>query len=758
MPRYLLIVESPAKAKTMKKYLGADWKIAASMGHIRDLPQSHLGVDVKGNFEPMYITVQGKNALIRSLKEDAQGMDQVYLATDPDREGEAISWHLAKILGIPEDSKTRVTFNEITETAVKKAVANPRSLDMNLVDAQQARRILDRIVGYELSPILWKKVRKGLSAGRVQSVATRIICDREDEIEAFIPVEYWSLDTLLEKATKEQFIARFYGIDGKKTDLNDEPQVQNILQALKNTSFLVKKVKKSKRRRSPAPPFITSTLQQDASRKFGYGAQRTMIIAQQLYEGVEIEGEGAVGLITYMRTDSVRISEDALTEARAYIEETFGKDYMPKEARQFKTKSAAQDAHEAIRPSYIRKTPESLSGSLTPEQEKLYGLIWERFMASQMEPAVYDTLSIDIETSATIAESFIMSEPTTMDVAASHEAKEALVQDGNEEETIANNESLSKDSSNGKAATVASSAKANKAMPMYHTYNFRASGSTLVFKGFMALYIEGTDDEVEEKDQAMPVLKEGEKLSCSKLLPEQHFTQPPPRYTEASLVKDMEENGIGRPSTYAPTIGTILSRGYVDRDQKKLIPTELGRIVNKMMCENFDQIVNVHFTADMEHKLDTVEEGAIAWRDLLQEFYTPFKETLKKAEESIVKVVIPVEESDEICEKCGKRMVIRTGRYGRFLACPGFPECKNTKPFAEDAGVKCPLCGGRVVHRKTKKNRKYIGCEKYPDCTFVSWAMPGGKDCPECGNFMTAKKKGGITTLTCSSPTCEHTE
>jgi len=701
MSRFLLIVESPAKAKTMKKYLGNDWKIAASMGHIRDLPQSHLGVDVSRNFEPMYITVQGKNALIKSLKEDAAGMEKIYLATDPDREGEAISWHLGKILKIPEDSISRITFNEITENAVKKAVQNPRVIDMNLVNAQQARRILDRIVGYELSPILWKKIRKGLSAGRVQSVATRIICDREDEIERFIPTEYWSLDSLLTKETKESFLSHFYGINGKKTDLSNAEQVNGIVEKVTKADFTVAKVKKSKRHRSPAPPFITSTLQQDASRKFGYSTQRTMMIAQQLYEGVEIEGEGAVGLITYMRTDSVRISDDALTEARNYISKTYGDEYMPKESRHFKTKSAAQDAHEAIRPAYVERTPASLEASLTPEQTKIYGLIWDRFLASQMEPAVYDTLSIEID---------------------------ALTNEVNLEDA---------------AKT---------------TYNFRASGSTLVFKGFMTLYIEGTDDETEEKDQAMPVLKAGEKLTCKELLPEQHFTQPPPRYTEATLVKAMEENGIGRPSTYSPTIGTILTRGYVERDQKKLVPTELGRIVNTMMCENFDQIVNVHFTAEMEHKLDTVEEGSIEWRDLLQEFYTPFKMSVKKAEESIEKIVLPVEESDEVCDKCGRKMIIKTGRYGRFLACPGFPECKNAKPFAEDAGVKCPLCGNRVVHRKTKKNRKYIGCEKYPECTFVSWEIPAGKDCPECGHFLTAKKKGGITTLSCSNPTCEHSE
>ena len=572
-------------------------------------------------------------------------------------------------------------------------MANPRGIDMKLVDAQQARRILDRIVGYELSPVLWKKVRKGLSAGRVQSVATRIICDREDEIEAFVPQEYWSLDALLQKETAESFQAHFHGRNGKKLALDNETDTLVCVEALKSAAFMVKKVKKSTKRRTPPPPFITSTLQQDASRKYGFSAQKTMMVAQQLYEGVELEGEGAVGLITYMRTDSVRLSDDALNDARSYILSHFGKENLPKEPRRFKTKSAAQDAHEAIRPSYVERSPASLASSLNTDQMKLYSLIWDRFLASQMEPAVYDTLSIEID-----------------------------AQCGDD------------------------------------TYQFRASGSKLVFKGFMTLYIEGTDDGAEEKDQIMPSLTEGEPLSCRKLLPEQHFTQPPPRYTEATLVKTMEENGIGRPSTYAPTIGTIVNRGYVERERKTLIPTELGRLVNNLMKENFEQIVNVNFTAEMETRLDTVEEGTIAWRELLREFYPPFKETVRAAEKNIVKVALPVEESDEVCEKCGRKMIIRTGRFGRFLACPGFPECKNTKPFVEDAGVKCPLCGGRMSHRKTKKNRKYIGCEHYPTCTFLSWDLPAGKDCPKCGSFLTSKTKGGITTFTCSHPDCDYQE
>ena len=710
MSHNLLIVESPSKAKTIKKYLGPDWKITASMGHIRDLPQSHLGVDVSRDFEPMYINVAGKNELIKSLKADAQGAEHVYLATDPDREGEAISWHLAKLLGIPPEEATRVTFNEITKSAVTQAVAHPRGIDMKLVDAQQARRILDRIVGYELSPVLWKKVRKGLSAGRVQSVATRIICDREDEIEKFVPQEYWSLDVLLQKATTEEFQAHFHGRNGKKLALDNEQETLALVDMLKAASFSVAKVKKSTKRRSPAPPFITSTLQQDASRKYGFSAQKTMMVAQQLYEGVELEGEGAVGLITYMRTDSVRLSDDALAEARRYIEEHFGKENMPKEPRRFKTKSAAQDAHEAIRPSYVDRSPASLASSLNADQMKLYSLIWDRFLASQMEQAVYDTLSIEIEAVC------------------------------------------------GAAAGNADNPAPASADKGCETLQFRASGSKLVFKGFMTLYIEGTDDDREEKDQIMPALAEGESLACRKILPEQHFTQPPPRYTEATLVKTMEEKGIGRPSTYAPTIGTIVTRGYVERERKTLIPTELGRIVNTLMKENFETIVNVNFTAEMENRLDTVEEGSIAWREVLREFYTPFKETVRAAEKNIVKIALPVEESDEVCEKCGRKMIIRTGRFGRFLACPGFPECKNTKPFVEDTGVKCPLCGGRMAHRKTKRNRKYIGCEHYPDCRFLSWDLPAGKDCPKCGNFLTAKTKGGITTFSCSNPECDHTE
>lgn len=701
MSRYLLIVESPAKAKTIKKYLGNDFKVTASMGHVRDLPQSHLGVDVAKNFEPMYIAIHGKGELIKSLKEDANKSEKVFLATDPDREGEAISWHLAHLLGVDTSAPVRVTFNEITKNAVVKAMEAPRAIDMQLVDAQQARRVLDRIVGYELSPILWKKVRKGLSAGRVQSVATRIVCDREAEIRAFIPQEYWSMDIVLEKETKERFQARFYGKNGKKADLNTQDDVVVIQNALQEASFAVTKVKRSEKKRTPAPPFITSTLQQDASRKLGYSSQRTMMIAQQLYEGVEIENEGAVGLITYMRTDSVRISDDALEDARSFIASEFGPTYLPEKARIFKTKKAAQDAHEAIRPSYVSKRPQDLQNSLSNEQYKLYKLIWDRFLASQMEQAVYDTLSIDI-------------------TATPHLEKD-IETDGIKQ------------------------------------VNFRASGQKLVFKGFMALYVEATDDE-EDEDQAIPALTEGEALNAVETKPLQHFTQPPPRYTEATLVKAMEEQGIGRPSTYAPTIGTILNRGYVEREKRYLQPTELGLIVNKLMVENFDSIVNLHFTADMENKLDTVEEGAVEWRDLLRDFYTGFKEDVKKAEVNIVKVALPVEESDEICDKCGKKMVIKVGRFGKFLACPGFPECKNTKPFIEDSGVKCPSCGGRIVFRKTKKGKRYIGCEKYPTCTFLSWDLPSGKDCPKCGNFMTGKKKGGIITHLCSDPTCGHTE
>lgn len=694
MSKYLVIVESPAKAKTIRKYLGNDYKIAASMGHIRDLPQSHLGVDINKDFNPMYIIIAGKNELMKSLKEDAANVEKVFLATDPDREGEAISWHLSHILKIDPQTDCRITFNEITKNAVVNAVQNPRQINMSLVDAQQARRILDRIVGYEISPVLWKKVKKGLSAGRVQSVATRIICDRETEIELFVAEEYWTIDTKFKKSDGLTFTARYYGKNGKKAEIKNKVESDEILSLLSDSEFVVSNVKKSEKKRNPSPPFITSTLQQEASRKLGYSAQKTMMVAQQLYEGVDLGNEGSVGLITYMRTDSVRISDIALDEARAYIKERFGKDYLPDKPRQFKTKSAAQDAHEAIRPSYIERSPESLKEFLAPDQYKLYKLIWDRFLASQMEAAVFDTLSVDIEGT-----------PNTLQ-------KKPVI-------------------------------------------NLRASGSKLVFKGFMALYVEGRDDEEEESSQMLPAIEKNDQLSLIKTEPVQHFTEPPPRYTEATLVKALEEKGIGRPSTYAPTIGTIISRGYIERNKKQLAPTELGKIVNQFMTGNFTDIVNVNFTAEMENKLDKVEEGNINWKDLLREFYSPFKDTVKKAE-SISKVEIPVEVSDVPCDKCGKIMVIKSGRFGKFLACPGFPSCKNTKPLVEEAGVKCPKCGGKAIVRKTKRGRKYLGCENYPKCDFMSWDMPSDKTCAKCSSFMTQKAKGDTITFKCANPECDN--
>ncbi len=704
MSKYLVIVESPAKAKTIRKYLGNDYKISASMGHIRDLPQSHLGVDINRGFEPMYITITGKGELIRNLKEDAQKAEKVYLATDPDREGEAISWHLAYLLNIEPTSSCRITFNEITKNAVVSAIQHPRALNMHLIDAQQARRILDRIVGYEISPVLWKKVRKGLSAGRVQSVATRIICDREKEIEDFVPEEYWSLDSIFLKADNSSILARFYGKNGKKAEVKSKDEVDEIVKLMKSSDFSVANVKKSEKKRQPAPPFITSTLQQEASRKLGYSAQKTMMVAQQLYEGVDLGSEGSVGLITYMRTDSVRLSDDAIRDARRFIGDRFGLDYLPDKPRHFKTKSAAQDAHEAIRPSYVEREPEALKSMLTSDQYKLYKLIWDRFIACQMENAVFDTISVDIE---------------------------GRQKPGADEANIAANPTV---------------------------LNFRASGSRMVYKGFMALYVEGKDEEEEEESQQLPVVEKGEALKLKKSDPVQHFTEPPARYTEATLVKALEEKGIGRPSTYAPTISTIINRGYVERNKKQLVPTELGKIVNQLMIVNFSDIVNVNFTADMENQLDEIEEGKIPWKDVLRKFYSPFKENVKKAEKQIEKVEIPVEESDVICEKCGRKMVIRSGRFGKFLACPGYPSCKNTKPLMEEAGVKCPKCGGKVIVLKTKRGRKYLGCENYPKCDFMSWDMPSDKTCPKCNSFMTAKSKGSLVQYKCANPQCGYEE
>lgn len=688
MANYLVIVESPAKAKTIGKFLGKGYKIEASMGHVRDLPKSQMGVDPEKNFEPKYITIRGKGDLINKLKKEAKNADKVFLATDPDREGEAISWHLANLLNLDEKKQYRITFNEITKNAVKNAIKAPRKIDMDLVDAQQARRVLDRIVGYKISPILWKKVRKGLSAGRVQSVATRLICDREQEIENFIPEEYWTLNAKLAKAsTRETFNAKFYGSLKEKIELKNGQQVEEIIKKIGKNKFVVQKVKKGEKRKAPAPPFITSTLQQEAARKLGYTTKKTMMVAQQLYEGFEVKGYGAVGLVTYIRTDSTRIAAEAQQEARTYISGKYGEKYLPEEVRIFKNKNASQDAHEAIRPTHVDMQPDAIRESLTNDQYKLYKLIWERFVASQMSSALFDTLSVDLEVSE---------------------------------------------------------------------YIFKASGSKLKFAGFMAVYSEGRDEDTDESQENIPELSEGEEVSVKKLEDKQHFTQPPPRYTEATLVKALEEKGIGRPSTYAPTITTILARGYVEKDKKNLVPTELGKIVTDIMKNHFKDIVDIQFTANMEKNLDDVEEGERRWSEIMEDFYTKFIDVLKDAESKIGPVEIKDEETDIKCEKCGRNMVIKHGRYGKFLACPGFPECRNARPILEEAGVNCPKCGGKILVKKTKKGRKYYGCEKNPECGFMTWDVPQKENCPECGNFLLKKFSGKKSQIKCSNEECKY--
>ncbi len=688
MANYLVIVESPAKAKTIGRFLGKNYKIEASVGHIRDLPKSQIGVDVEHDFEPKYITIRGKGELLSKLKKEAKNAEKVFLATDPDREGEAISWHLAHLLDVDESSKCRITFNEITKNAVQSAVKAPRPIDMDLVDAQQARRVLDRIVGYKISPILWKKVRKGLSAGRVQSVATRLVCDREEEIDNFIPEEYWSITAKLMKLKgPATFEAKFYGTAGEKVELKNQEQVDAILKAIEDQKYIIQKIKKSEKRKSPAPPFTTSTLQQEASRKMGFATKKTMMVAQQLYEGIEIKGTGAVGLVTYIRTDSTRISTEAQQEAQGYIKDNYGEKYVPEELRVYKNRSASQDAHEAIRPSHISMTPDSIRGSLTNDQYKLYKLIWERFMASQMASAIYDTMTVDIGVGEHL---------------------------------------------------------------------FRATGSKVKFPGFMFLYIEGKDEEGEDSESNLPELQEGEELKPKKIEPKQHFTQPPQRYTEASLVKALEEKGIGRPSTYAPTITTILARGYVEKEKKVLYPTELGKIVTDIMKNYFKDIVDVQFTAQMENKLDEVEEGNKKWVEVMKEFYSPFAEVLSEAESKIGNIEIPDEVTDILCEKCGRNMVIKNGRFGKFLACPGFPECRNARPILEEAGVNCPKCGGKVLVKKTRKGKKYFGCENNPTCDFMTWDKPTGEACPKCGSYLLQKYSNKKSQIKCSSESCDY--
>ncbi len=652
----LIIVESPAKANTIKKFLGGSTKVVASMGHIRDLPKSKLGIDIEHDFEPEYINIRGKGDLIKSLKKDAKNAKKVYLATDPDREGEAIAWHLAHILEIPEDNLCRVTFNEITKETVKESIKKPRKIDMNLTYAQQARRVLDRIVGYKISPVLWKKVRRGLSAGRVQSVAVKLIVDREEEIEKFIPEEYWNISAiLLDEKSKKNFVAKFYGKDGKKLAIHSKEEVDSILKDIENGKYIVTDVKKGEKKRNPAPPFTTSTMQQEASRKLGFTLKKTMSIAQGLYEGVKVGEKGTVGLITYMRTDSTRISEEARAAAKNQIIKTYGEQYY--ENRYYKTKQNAQDAHEGIRPTYVDLVPEEIKEYLTNDQYKLYRLIYHRFLASQMSTAIYDVVSANIDV--------------------------------------------------------------NK-------YNFRASGQTLKFKGFMTLYVETEDNKQEEEDTSIPELENGQKVIKQKLESKQSFTEPPPRYTEASLVKMLEEKGIGRPSTYSPIITTILERHYIEKEQKQLVPTELGKIVNKLLTENFTDVINVEFTAKIEEEFDEVAEGKENWKQVIREFYAPFEKQVEKVEKELEHVELVEEVSDVPCDKCGRMMVIKYGRYGKFLACPGYPECKNAKPLVETIEEPCPKCGGKIQIRKSKKKRKFYICENNPkSCDYISWNKPG---------------------------------
>ncbi|MEF2932546.1 MAG: type I DNA topoisomerase [Clostridia bacterium] len=659
MSNKLIIVESPAKANTIKKFLGANTKVLASMGHIRDLPKSKLGVDIEHDFEPEYINIRGKGDLIKSLKKEAKGADIVYLATDPDREGEAIAWHLAKILEIPEDSVCRVTFNEITKEAVKESIKQPRKIDMNLTDAQQARRVLDRIVGYKISPLLWKKVKPGLSAGRVQSVAVKLIVDRENEIRNFIPEEYWNIyATLLDEKSKQDFVAKFYGKNDKKVELHKKEEVDEILANIKNGKYIVTNIKNGEKKRTPAPPFTTSTMQQEASRKIGFTIKKTMSVAQGLYEGVRIPEKGSVGLITYMRTDSTRISEEARVVAKEVITQTYGANYY--ENRYYRQNKDAQDAHEGIRPTYIHITPDSIKDSLTADQYKLYKLIYNRFIASQMTAAVYDTISVDIDV---------------------------------------------------------------------NEYKFKASGQNLKFKGFMTLYVEGNDSkEDEEESTNIPKLELNQEVKKEKLDAKQSFTEPPARYTEASLVKELETKGIGRPSTYSPIITTIIERRYIEKDKKQLVPTQLGEVVNTLLTENFTDIIDVTFTARVEDEFDEVAEGKEEWKQILREFYPPFEKELEKVDKELEHVKLEDEVSDVKCDKCGRMMVVKMSRYGKFLACPGYPECKNIKPFVVTIDVPCPVCGGQVQVRKTKRGKNYYICENNKNteesCKFISWDKP----------------------------------
>ena len=686
----LVIVESPSKAKTIGKYLGPDFQVKACMGHLRDLPKSTMGVDLDHDFKPEYIPMKEKADLIKDLKKAAEKADTVYLATDPDREGEAISWHIKELLGLPDSKTRRVTFNEITRGVVTKAIQQPRAIDLDLVDAQQARRILDRIVGYQLSPLLWRKVRRGLSAGRVQSVATRLVVERENEIRAFVPEEYWSLDVTLECLEKTgRFEAHYHGENGKKTTLANEEQTISVLNDVQGQPFTVREIKTAEKRRSPAPPFITSTLQQEASRKLNMTPKRTMALAQQLYEGVDVTGHGTVGLITYMRTDSLRLSEEALSAAKAFIEERYGRDYHPGTPRRYKTKGAAQDAHEAIRPSNVSLDPETLQGDLTRDQYRLYKLIWSRFVASQMSNAVYDTATIDTDCKG---------------------------------------------------------------------HSFRSNHQSLRFSGFLAVYEEGRDDESEEKLDTLPELLEGEQVRHLESRPEQHFTQPPARYTEATLVKAMEEKGVGRPSTYASIVSTIQEREYVVKKDKKLEPTPLGEVVTQLMLDRFNDVIDVEFTAGMENKLDEVEAGKLPYKQVLRDFYDGFHKEMENAEEALkdTRIKVPEEVTDEVCELCGRNMVVKFGRFGKFLACPGYPDCKNAKPIVEHMPGRCPKCGGGMLKRKSKRGFAYYACETGAACGFMTWDVPTDQDCPVCGQTMFKRSGKGRMKPFCINEKCEN--
>ena len=684
----LVIVESPSKAKTIGRYLGPEYTVKASMGHLRDLPKSTMGVDIDNGFLPEYVPMENKAEIINDLRKAAKNAQTVYLATDPDREGEAISWHLKELLQLPDEKARRVTFNEITQKVVKQSIENPRDIDYALVDAQQARRVLDRIVGYQLSPLLWKKVRRGLSAGRVQSVATRLVVDRENEIRAFQPKEYWSLDVSLALQGKPgKFVARYYG-DEKKRELANEAQTDAVIRDITGKEFTVTSVKRAQKKRSAAPPFTTSTLQQEASRKLNMTPKRTMAIAQQLYEGVDVAGEGSLGLITYMRTDSLRLSDDAMASAASFIKNRYGKEYYYGKFHVFKTKSGAQDAHEAIRPTHVELDPEKIQGSLTKEQYRLYKLIWSRFLASQMANAVYDTVSIDTACAG-------------------------------------------------------------------HT--FRSTHQSLLFSGFIAVYEEGRDEDAEAVGSPLPELSEGDKAMPTDIKKEQHFTQPPARYTEATLVKAMEEKGVGRPSTYASIVSTIQDREYVNKVEKKLAPTALGEVVTTLMLERFQDIIDVEFTANMENSLDDVEAGKQNWKALLADFYQQFHRQMQDAEAALegVRIKVPDEVTEEICEVCGRNMVIKIGRFGKFLACPGFPECTNTKPIVEKMPGRCPKCGSTILKRKSKRGYAYYGCERGAQCGFMSWDVPTAEDCPACGQTMFKKSGRGRMKPFCINESCE---